>query len=154
VFGSPIMVVGTKPTSPISVLEQAMLRRIVLAFIVMVCAFGQFGVFSQAAALAADPKVGDTVLALWELDQMYFIATVVEKSDAGFLVVFEDGDTATLPAAKTKENTLKVGSKVTSRWTDGQYYPGTIAKAVGRAFYIKYDDGEERWVPWSWIAQK
>ncbi len=129
-----------------------MLRRNVLAVVVMVCAFGQFGLVSPA--LGADPKVGDSVLALWEADQAYFLATVVEKSDAGFLVVFEDGDMATVPAGKIKENNLKVGSKVTSRWTDGQYYPGTISKAVGRAFYIKYDDGEERWVPYSWIAMK
>jgi len=25
---------------------------------------------------------------------------------------------------------------------------------VGRAFYIHYDDGDKRWVPWSWIAVK
>jgi hypothetical protein len=128
-----------------------MLRRSVLA-VVMVCLFGQF---SQVSALAAEePKVGGTVLGWWAESQAYFIATIVEKQGTDFVVVFEDGDMATLPADKIKENTLKVGSKVVSRWTDGEYYPGTISKAVGRAFYIKYDDGDERWVPWSWIAVK
>jgi hypothetical protein len=131
-----------------------MLRRIVLAVVVLVCVFGQFGLVSQAPLLAADPKVGATVLGFWDESQAYFIATVVEQKGTDFLVVFEDGDMATLPATKIKDNTLKVGSKVTSRWTDGEYYDGTISKAVGRAFYIKYDDGDERWVPWSWIAVK
>ena len=132
-----------------------MFRPVVLAVFVMVSGFGQFGLFSQVPLLAAEePKVGATVLGWWEESQHFFIATLVEKKGTDFVVVFEDGDMATLPATKIKENTLKVGSKVTSRWTDGEYYPGTISKAVGRAFYIKYDDGDERWVPWSWIATK
>jgi hypothetical protein len=132
-----------------------MLRPVVLTVVVMVCLFGQFGLVSQAPALAAEePKIGATVLGWWEESQAHFLATIVEKKGTDFVVVFEDGDMATLPATKIKENTLKVGSKVVSRWTDGEYYPGTISKAVGRAFYIKYDDGDERWVPWSWIAVK
>jgi hypothetical protein len=129
-----------------------MLRPSVLAFVVMVSVFG---LASQAPLLGAEePKVGGTVLAWWEESQAYFLATVVEKQGTDFAVVFEDGDIATLPPAKIKENSLKVGSKVVARWNDGEYYGGTISKAVGRAFYIKYEDGDERWVPWSWIATK
>lgn len=131
-----------------------MLRSVVLVVVVLVSVFGHFGLLSQAPLMAADPKVGATVLGWWEESQGYFIATVVEQKGTDFLVVFEDGDMATLPATKIKDNTLKVGSKVVARWTDGEYYPGTISKAVGRAFYIKYDDGDERWVPWSWIATR
>lgn len=129
-----------------------MLRRSVLAAVLMVCVFG---LVSQSPALGAEePKVGATVLGWWEEAQAYYLGTVVEKKGTDFVVVFEDGDMATLPAAKIKENTLKVGSKVTARWDDGNPYGATISKAVGKAFYLKYDDGDERWVPWSWIEVK
>ena len=129
-----------------------MLRRVVLA-VVMLGVMGSLGWVTSAAA-AEEPKVGATVLGWWQESQAYFLATVVEKKGTDYVVLFEDGDMATLPADKIKENTLKVGSKVVAKWDDGEYYGGTISKAVGRAFYIKYEDGDERWVPWSWIAVK
>ena len=141
--------------SQVSLEELSMLRRVVLAVVVMVCLFGQFGLFSHTPALAAeDPKIGATVLGYWQETQAYYLGTVAEKKGTDFVVVFDDGDIATLPADKIRENNLKVGSKVTARWEDGNAYGGTISKVVGRAFYIKYDDGDERWVPFSWIEVK
>lgn len=99
-------------------------------------------------------KVGDTVLAWWEPNKVYFVGTAVEKSGPGYLIVFEDGDQAVIPATKIRPFNLKVGSAVFARWTDGQYYSGKVVKAVGRAFYIHYADGDKLWVPWSWIAIK
>ena len=37
-------------------------------------------------------------------------------------------------------------------WTDGKRYRGKVAKVVGRAFYIHYEDGDKGWVPWGWIS--
>ena len=107
-----------------------------------------------ASAVAEAAAVGDTVLAFWKPGDAFFVGTAVEKSDNGFVIVFEDGDTAVVPAAKIRKYDLKVGSAVIARWSDGKYYKGKIAKVVGRAFYIHYDDGDKRWAPWSWIAVK
>ncbi len=98
--------------------------------------------------------VGETVLAFWEPDNAYFLGTVVETTNAGFVIVFEDGDMVTLPKAKIRKYDLQVGSAVVARWNDGNYYKGKIAKVVGRTFYIHYDDGDKGWAPWSWIAVK
>ena len=108
-----------------------------------------------ASAVAAEATaVGDTVLAYWKPGDAYFVGTAVEKKGTGFLIVFEDGDTAVVPAAKIRKYDLKVGSAVIARWSDGKYYKGKIAKVVGRAFYIHYDDGDKGWAPRSWIAVK
>jgi hypothetical protein len=110
--------------------------------------------FLTSCVNAAEVKVGDTVLAYWAPANAYFIGTAVEKQGNGFLIVFEDGDNAVVDSTRIRENNIKVGTAVVARWTDGEYYPGTVAKVVGRAFYIHYDDGDKGWAPWSWIAVK
>ena len=105
-----------------------------------------------ASTFAAEVKVGDSVLGYWAETQVYYTGTAVEQKGTRFVVVFDDGDTAELPADKVRVNDIKAGSKVAARWTDGEYYRGTVAKVVGRALYIHYADGDKGWVPWSWIA--
>jgi hypothetical protein len=105
-------------------------------------------------AMAAEVQIGDTVLAYWEMGDAYFVGTAVEKKGTDFLIVFEDGDTAVVDKAKVRSNDIKVGSKVIARWKDGQYYNATVAKIVGRALYVHYEDGDRGWAPWSWIAVK
>ncbi len=61
-----------------------------------------------------NPKIGSTVLGYWQESQAYYLGTVAEKKGTDFVVVFDDGDIATLPADKIRENNLKVGSKVTA----------------------------------------
>jgi hypothetical protein len=99
-------------------------------------------------------EVGDTVLAYWAPAKVYYIGTAVEKATGGYLIVFEDGDRAVIPVDKIPKYAIKVGTPVIARWTDGQYYPGKVAKVVGRAFYIHYDDGDKGWAPRSWIGVK
>ena len=115
----------------------------------LVCSL-MFVVPSSAQAV----EVGDTVLAFFEPANAYFIGTAVEKADGGFRIVFEDGDTAIVPAGKIRKKDIKVGTAVIAKWTDGKYYPGKVAKVVGRAFYIHYDDGDKGWAPWSWVGVK
>lgn len=109
-------------------------------------------IVAPAAAPAVD--VGDSVLAYWAPANAYFIGTAVEKADGGYRIVFEDGDTAVVPEDKIRKNDVKVGSAVIARWSDGKYYPGKIAKVVGRAFYVHYDDGDKGWAPVGWISVK
>jgi len=97
-------------------------------------------------------EIGDTVLAYWEQGKAYFIGTAVEKADGGYRIVFEDGDRAVVPEAKIRKYDIKVGTKVIALWTDGKRYRGKVAKVVGRAFYIHYDDGDKGWAPRSWIS--
>jgi hypothetical protein len=99
-------------------------------------------------------EVGDSVLAYHAQSKAYFMGTAVEKAEGGYLIVFEDGDSATVPAGKIRKNDVKVGSAVIARWKDGMYYPGKVAKVVGRAYYIHYDDGDKGWAPSGWIAVK
>jgi|SRR5215471_17409152 len=105
-----------------------------------------------APSTAQAVEVGDTVLAYWAPGKAYFIGTAVEKTKGGYLIVFEDGDRADLPEAKIRKYDIKVGTKVIALWTDGQRYRGKVAKVVGRAFYIHYDDGDKGWAPRSWIS--
>jgi hypothetical protein len=107
---------------------------------------------APSASLAIEP--GETVFAYWPADSVYFLGTVVEKSAEGYLVVFDDGDQITAKDDRIFKNDLKVGSAVMARWNDGKFYSGKIAKVVGRAYYIHYDDGDKGWAPFSWIAIK
>jgi hypothetical protein len=109
-------------------------------------------IVAQSSVLAVE--VGDTVLALWAPDNVYFIGTAVEKAEGGFRILFEDGATAVVAEDKIRKNDLEVGSKVIARWADGRFYHAKIAKVVGRAFFIHYDDGDKGWAPFSWIGVK
>lgn len=107
-----------------------------------------------APAVAEEVRVGDTVLAYWARGGAYFVGTAVEESGPGYLIVFEDGDTSVVSKTKIRKNDIKVGSRVVSRWKDGEYYEARVAKIVGRALYVHYEDGDKGWVPWSCIAVK
>ena len=118
------------------------------------------GMFTAAIFLVAAPitaaefKIGDTVLAHWEQGDAFFVGTIVEDRKSEYLIVFEDGDTAQVKKTLVRKNNIKAGSKVVARWKDGQYYRAKVAKIVGRALYIQYDDGTKGWAPWAWIAVK
>jgi hypothetical protein len=95
---------------------------------------------------------GLTVLAPW--GEGLFLGTVVAEAEGGYHVVFEDGDEAVVPLDRMRKAELAVGSRVFARWRDGRHYPGTIARIVGRAFYVHFDDGDRGWAAWSEIAVK
>lgn len=107
-------------------------------------------VLAPSAARAVE--VGDTVLAYWAPAKAYFIGTAVEKAAGGYLIVFEDGDRAVVPVDKIRKYDIKVGTPVIALWSDGVRYRGKVAKTVGRAFYIHYDDGDKGWAPSGWIS--
>lgn len=107
-----------------------------------------------AVQAMAAPTPGSTVLAWWAQGEAWFVGTVVEPQGGGFLVVFEDGDQAVVPAARIKALDIRVGSPVLALWSDKKFYPGTVARIVGRALYIHFDDGDKGWTSWAGIAVK
>jgi hypothetical protein len=101
-----------------------------------------------------DPGVGDTVLAWWEPNGIYFVGTVVEEQGNRSLVVFEDAAQAWVNSHQIKPMDVARGSQVMARWSDGKYYPGRVSRIVGRALFIEYDDGDSGWTSWAGIARR
>src|SRR5207244_2224262 len=126
-FTQPPTVGGATPSMH---WREVMLRAVPLLVCTLVIA-----VPSSARAV----EVGDTVLAFYSSANAYFLGTAVEKTDDGYRIVFEDGDTAVVPEGKIRKNDIKVGTAVIAKFKDGKYYQGKVAKVVGRAFYIHYD---------------
>jgi hypothetical protein len=99
-------------------------------------------------------NIGELVLAFWKNSDAYFFATIVEQKDEQCYVVFADGDQGWVPTPKIKKLELKEGLKVMAKWSNGSFYPGTIAKMVSGAFYIHFDDGDKGWTSLAGIAIK
>jgi hypothetical protein len=101
-----------------------------------------------------DPKVGDTVLAWWEPNAIYFVGTIVEEEGSRELIVFEDGEQAWVNSSQIRPLDVNRGTEVMARWSDGSYYPGRVSRIVGRALFIEYDDGDSGWTSWAGIARR
>ncbi len=129
------------------------MRRVGLFLVVLgLCSFSACAEDKKEA-----PKIGQSVLAYYKAGEVYFAATVVEedKDNKGmFRVVFEDGDTAVVTPEQIRPLEIKEGTKVFARWKNGRFYPGKVAKIVGRALYIHYDDGDKDWASMGNIAVK
>ena len=108
------------------------------------------------AQAQAAPKPGDMCLAYWEETGFYYVGTLIGEDTAakegGLLVVFADGDQAVVPLDKVKTLTIKAGSEVQALWSDHEFYPGKVAKILGGALYIEFDDGDKGWTSWAGIA--
>ena len=116
--------------------------------------FGLFAIQTQIFAIG----VGDRVIAYHEATKGYFVGTAVESDNTvkggGFLVIFDDGDQEVVPFPRMRKLNIAVGSKVMARFTDGKFYPGTVAKILGGALFINFDDGDKAWTPWAGIGLK
>ena len=116
-----------------------------IVFIIAVALFVA-GISMQAGAQV---EVGQTVWAYWEETSGYYPGVAVQADSTikggGFLVVFFDGDSAVVPGVRVRPFSVKVGTKVFAKWTDGKYYPGKVAKMTGLGVFIKFDDGDELW---------
>ena len=76
--------------------------------------------------------------------------TVLGKSEAGYLILWDGGDLelytheAFSKALNSKPQAadLKVGDHVSAQWTNGSFYPGRIKAITGSLFTIQWDDGD------------
>jgi hypothetical protein len=120
-------------------------------FVALVLTLAAGTVQAQAAL-----RPGDMCLAFWEETGFYYAGTFIGEDTTakgdGFLVVFADGEQGVIPRDKVKPLTIKVGSAVQALWTDREFYPGKVAKIVGGALYIEFDDGDKGWTSWAGIA--
>lgn len=102
-------------------------------------------------ALAATPKVGDTVWAQWRPNSWYH-GKVDKTCPLGLHIQFDDGDQACIHASMAavdsapKAADVKVGTRVLAKWTDGKYYPATV-RGVGKTFDVQFDDRAKLGVP-------
>ncbi|MBI4979397.1 MAG: hypothetical protein HZC28_18110 [Spirochaetes bacterium] len=113
---------------------------------------------SGAVLTAQSFSVGDEVMGYWEPAKLYYVGTVVEIDNtikgSGYRIVFADNDSAVIPSVRVRPFNLAAGTAVLARWSDGKMYQGKIAKVVGRAYFIHFDDGDKGWVSSAGIAQR
>jgi hypothetical protein len=99
---------------------------------------------TKQSTSATGPKVGDTVAAKWT-DGNYWLATVEKVEPAGVTVKYTDDNTTnTVSVTEIRPIAVKswsVGDKVLAVWSSGRFYPGTVEKAAGSTYTIKWDDG-------------
>ncbi|MBI3495110.1 DUF4537 domain-containing protein [Candidatus Berkelbacteria bacterium] len=120
---------------------------------------------APAAAPAPAPApafaIGDKVLADWKGGDRWYDATVSGVGSGGanyFLVTYtSDKSTEVLGSAKlahapTVAAAVNVGDKVVAKWTNGQWYGGTVAAVVGSSAKITWSDKSQTTVAATDIA--
>ena len=71
-----------------------------------------------------------------------FTQVSVSHEASPLMKLVSRGDTTVVDDSRIRKNDLRVGSNVLARWSNGKHYPGRIARIVGRALYIHFDDGD------------
>jgi hypothetical protein len=92
-------------------------------------------------AAASAQNVGDWVLSQWQDSTQYFPGVVVASSGQQVTVRFDDGTTENRLASQVRPYNWRVGSRITCRWTDGNWYDATI-EAMGEdglTLAVRYD---------------
>lgn len=103
------------------------------------------------------PPVGTRVLGLWSNGHWY-PGRIGDVRGSEAFVQFDDGDKAWLPPQKIapiptvappagSTDGLVVGARVMGEWSPGAWYPGMIAEAREPEYFVKFDDGDEAWLP-------
>ncbi len=105
---------------------------------------------------AKEREIGQSVLAFWKFNGLYYVGTIVHRDMTAkgivYHIVFEDGDLGIVPSHKVHSLSLGIGSKVLAKRDNGGISPGIIEKITGRALFIRFDDGDRGWAAWSGIA--
>ena len=98
--------------------------------------------------------VGSKVFAEWQ-DKTWYHGSVTATCDAGFNVLFDDGDQKCVSenqiflANVPTSDQVKVGTKVIAKWSGIAYYDAEVIKMSGDNYTVKYYDKMERDVPLS-----
>ena len=101
------------------------------------------GVLACTAAMAQSR--GDWVLGQWRGGEFWFPGVVQERKGDAVVVLYDDGTRETLPAARVRPYTWKLGTRVECRWSGGQeWYAGKISgmSKDGTEIDVLYDDGD------------
>ncbi len=102
---------------------------------------------AAAAAMSFVPtavsaqQVGDWVLSQWRDSTQYFPGVIIARSGPSLTIRFDDGATETRLINTVRPYNWRVGSRITCRWTDGNWYDATIEAmgSDGMTLGIRYD---------------
>ena len=106
--------------------------------------------YEVRSPLFADRTLADgtVVWAEWE-DDAWYHGTIASTCDGGYQINYDDGDTKCCSISQIAideipdANSIAEGVRVLAMWTDGKYYPGSIASISGESYDINYDDGDK-----------
>jgi hypothetical protein len=99
-----------------------------------------------AASLASVPasaqKVGDWVLSPWRGSAVEFPGVIMSRSGEEVTIKFDDGDVETRRFSDVRPFDWVVGSRISCRWTDGQWYNAAIRWIADDGFtmQVRYDE--------------
>lgn len=100
-----------------------------------------------ATASAPAPLAqGDWVLARWQDDrEWYFPAIVTARTGNDLALQYDDGDTGTQSAENVRAFDWDVGTHLSCRWSDENWYPARITQMSPNRYDIRvrYDDGDK-----------
>lgn len=107
---------------------------------IMCAAIGLAIALTSSAGMAQN--VGDWVLSPYQGSRMLFPGVVESRSGPNITIRFDDGDVETRPASTVRYYDWTVGSQISCRWTDGNWYHATIQAmgADGYTLQVRYDD--------------
>jgi hypothetical protein len=107
----------------------------------MIGAAVALGVALSSTAATAQ-NVGDWVLSPYQGSRMMFPGVVESRSGPNVTIRFDDGDVETRPASTVRRYDWQVGSRISCRWTDGNWYHATIQAlgSDGTSLRVRYDD--------------
>lgn len=105
-------------------------------------AFALLGCATAPAPLAT----GDWVLARWQDDrEWYFPAIVTARTGDELALQYDDGDSGAQTAANVRPFDWQVGTVLSCRWSDENWYPARITQMSPNRFDIRvqYEDGDK-----------
>lgn len=89
---------------------------------------------------ASAQRVGDWVLSRWQDARYYYPGVIVARGPGTITVRFDDGALETRMIRDVRPYNWRVGSGVTCRWTDGEWYDAVIEMmgADGLTLGVRY----------------
>jgi hypothetical protein len=88
--------------------------------------------------------VGQSVAAVWSDGNLYLANVTAVDGDKVTVKYVDDSSTKTVAAADVTpipDKTWAVGDEVQAVWSSGRFYDGTITKATGSSYEVKWEDG-------------
>lgn len=103
---------------------------------------------SGSGATTSEPvskfTVGQSVAAVWSDGNLWLADITAIDGDKITVKYVDDSSTKTVSAADIRpieDKTWTVGDEVKAVWSSGRFYDGTITKASGSSYEVKWEDG-------------